>query len=84
VKVQEIQGQLTIGNDTWGLSAMLLTLKIVSVLLVAISMSLALAHALEFPGKLRLNRTPIWQYRRSTIRVSPLEESQSRWRQLRY
>jgi hypothetical protein len=34
---------------------MLLTLQVISVFLVAVAMSMALAHALEFPGKLRLN-----------------------------
>ena len=34
---------------------MLLSLEVLSVLLVATSMSMALAHALEFPGKLRLD-----------------------------
>lgn len=34
---------------------MLLALEISTVLLVAITMGLALAHALEFPGKLRLD-----------------------------
>ncbi len=34
---------------------MLVTLEVLSILLVAIAMGLALAHALEFPGKLRLN-----------------------------
>jgi hypothetical protein len=36
--------------------AMFRGLQIVSVLLVAIAMALALAHALELPGKLRLDR----------------------------
>jgi Domain of unknown function (DUF1772) len=35
---------------------MFLVLQIVSVFMAAITMSLALAHALEFPGKLRLSR----------------------------
>jgi len=35
---------------------MLLTLEVVSVLLVATAMALALAHALELPGKLRLGQ----------------------------
>jgi Domain of unknown function (DUF1772) len=34
---------------------MLLTLEVVSMFLTAVAMSLALAHALEFPGKMRLN-----------------------------
>ncbi len=34
---------------------MLLILQVVTVFLVAVSMSMALAHALEFPGKLRLD-----------------------------
>jgi hypothetical protein len=34
---------------------MLLTLKVVTVFLVAVAMSLALAHALELPGKMRLD-----------------------------
>jgi len=34
---------------------MLLILQIVTVFLVAVSMSMALAHAVEFPGKLRLD-----------------------------
>jgi Domain of unknown function (DUF1772) len=34
---------------------MLLTLEVVSVFLTAVAMSMALAHALEFPGKMRLN-----------------------------
>ena len=33
-----------------------MALEVVTVLLVAVTMSLALAHALEFPGKLRLNQ----------------------------
>lgn len=35
---------------------MFLTLQVLSVCLVAVAMSLALAHALELPGKMRLNR----------------------------
>jgi hypothetical protein len=35
---------------------MFFALQIVTVLLVAVTMALALAHALEFPGKLRLDR----------------------------
>jgi Domain of unknown function (DUF1772) len=35
---------------------MLLTLQVTSVLLVSVAMALALAHALELPGKLRLDR----------------------------
>jgi len=35
---------------------MFLTLQVVTVLLVAVAMSLALAHALELPGKMRLNK----------------------------
>jgi hypothetical protein len=35
---------------------MLITLQVVTVVLVAIAMSLALAHALELPGKMRLSR----------------------------
>jgi hypothetical protein len=35
---------------------MLLTLQIATVLLVAVTMSLALAHALELPGKMRLGK----------------------------
>jgi hypothetical protein len=34
---------------------MLLVLEVVTVFLVAVSMGMALAHALEFPGKLRLD-----------------------------
>jgi hypothetical protein len=34
---------------------MLLTLQIVAVFLVGVAMSMALAHALEYPGKLRLD-----------------------------
>lgn len=34
----------------------MLLLEVVTVFLVAVAMSLALAHALEFPGKLRLNK----------------------------
>jgi Domain of unknown function (DUF1772) len=34
---------------------MLLTLRVVTVFLVAVAMSLALAHALELPGKMRLD-----------------------------
>jgi hypothetical protein len=36
---------------------MFLTLQVITVLLVAVAMSLALAHALELPGKMRLERT---------------------------
>jgi hypothetical protein len=36
---------------------MLPVLQIVSLLAVSVAMALALAHALEFPGKLRLSRT---------------------------
>ena len=35
---------------------MLATLQVVTLLLVAVTMALALAHALEFPGKLRLDK----------------------------
>jgi Domain of unknown function (DUF1772) len=35
---------------------MFLTLQVASVVLVAVAMALALAHALEFPGKMRLNK----------------------------
>jgi hypothetical protein len=35
---------------------MLLTLQVATVLLVAVAMSLALAHALELPGKMRLDK----------------------------
>jgi hypothetical protein len=35
---------------------MFLTLQVLSVCLVAVAMSLALAHALELPGKMRLNK----------------------------
>lgn len=35
---------------------MLLTLQVVTVFLVAVAMSLALAHALEMPGKMRLDK----------------------------
>ncbi len=34
---------------------MFVLLEIISILLVAVAMGLALAHALEFPGKLRLD-----------------------------
>lgn len=34
---------------------MLLTLQVVTIFLVGVAMSLALAHALEFPRKLRLD-----------------------------
>ena len=34
----------------------MLALEVVTMLLVAVAMSMALAHALEFPGKLRLDR----------------------------
>ena len=34
----------------------MLLLQVITVFLVAVAMSLALAHALEFPGKLRLSR----------------------------
>ena len=34
---------------------MLLSLEVISVFLAAVAMSLALAHALEFPGKMRLD-----------------------------
>lgn len=37
-------------------SPMLLVLQVATVLLVAVAMSLALAHALELPGKLRLDK----------------------------
>jgi hypothetical protein len=36
-------------------SSMLLILQVVTVFLVGVAMSMALAHALEFPGKLRLD-----------------------------
>ena len=35
---------------------MFLTLEVITVFLVAVAMSMALAHALEFPGKQRLNK----------------------------
>jgi hypothetical protein len=35
---------------------MLLILQILTVFLVAVAMSLALAHALELPGKMRLDK----------------------------
>jgi hypothetical protein len=35
---------------------MLLTLQVLTILAVSIAMALSLAHALEFPGKLRLSR----------------------------
>jgi hypothetical protein len=35
---------------------MFLTLQVVTVFLVAVAMSLALAHALELPGKMRLDK----------------------------
>jgi hypothetical protein len=35
---------------------MLVALTVVTVFLVAVAMSLALAHALELPGKMRLDR----------------------------
>ncbi len=35
---------------------MFLTLQVVTVILVSVAMSLALAHALEPPGKMRLDR----------------------------
>ena len=35
---------------------MFLMLQVVTVFLVAVTMSLALAHALELPGKMRLNK----------------------------
>lgn len=35
---------------------MILLLQVVSLLLVAVAMALSLAHALEFPGKLRLDK----------------------------
>jgi hypothetical protein len=35
---------------------MFLTLQVLSVCLVAVAMSLALAHALELPGKMRLDK----------------------------
>jgi len=35
---------------------MLLVLQVISVFLVGVAMSLALAHALEFPGKMRLDQ----------------------------
>ena len=35
---------------------MLLTLQVLTILTVSIAMALSLAHTLEFPGKLRLNK----------------------------
>jgi hypothetical protein len=34
----------------------MLPLQVITVFLVAVAMALALAHALEYPGKMRLNR----------------------------
>src|SRR5215831_5426822 len=34
----------------------MLTLQVITVLLVAVTMALALAHALEYPGKMRLSK----------------------------
>jgi len=40
-----------------GSGGMITTLSVIALLLVAVTMALSLAHALEFPGKLRLDET---------------------------
>lgn len=49
---------------------MFLTLQILAVVLVSVAMALALAHALELPGKLRLSKEAYLARSRSTILVS--------------
>src|SRR5262245_61758631 len=46
----------------------MLSLQVISVLLAAVSMSMALAHALEYPGKMRLSREKL---RHDTIDLLP-------------
>jgi len=43
-------------SDASKSEALMLALEVITMLLVAVAMSMALAHALEFPGKLRLDR----------------------------
>jgi len=50
-----IAGNATRGSQ--GEAVMLVVLQVVTATLVSITMALALAHALEFPGKMRLSET---------------------------
>ncbi|MDB6010391.1 MAG: hypothetical protein JWL65_2641 [Gammaproteobacteria bacterium] len=47
---------LTPGSLNWGESNVIIGLQIAALLLLTVAMSLSLAHALEYPGKLRLDR----------------------------
>ena len=51
-------------------------LSVLALLLVAVTMGLSLAHALEFPGKLRLDEPTYRLFRRSTI---PASQSAASW-----
>jgi hypothetical protein len=53
---------------------MFLALSILGLLLVAVTMGLSLAHALEFPGKLRLDEA---SYR--TVQAIPASPSAGSW-----
>ena len=52
-------------------------LQVLAVLLVVVATSLALAHALELPGKMRLSKEAFTPCSPSIIRGSPLEASLS-------
>lgn len=49
-------------------------LQILTVMLVAVAMALALAHTLELPGKMRLSKETYYAMHPSIIRVSRSEE----------
>jgi hypothetical protein len=52
-------------------------LQVLAVLLVAVAMSLALAHALELPGKMRLSKEAYYAMQPIYDPGSPLEASLS-------
>jgi hypothetical protein len=55
---------------------MLLSLEVVTVFLVGVAMSMALAHALEYPGKLRLDERTYLAVQTIYYPGSPLAESE--------
>lgn len=58
---------------------MLLTLKVFTVLLDAETMNLALAHALELPGKLRLDERTYLFVQTIAIQASQLAAPLNHW-----
>ena len=51
----------------------MLVFEVITIFLVAVAMSMALAQALEYPGKMRLSRESYFATQSIFIRDSPLE-----------